>query len=208
MIVVIFSPLLHWLIRHLRFLPILFFGLCYVCRVFVPIHGFSATCFFFFSLGAFFSINGKNMVTSISRLRYPAYAIALVSMLILVWVNGRKGDGVTTQPQWVHLLYYAYVMSAVVAVVSIASWLLSAKKVRVIPWLARSSFFIFLSHIMVLGLVGRFTHHFIAPDSWALMTVEYLCRPLITTFLCLALYWFLERQAPRLLAVLTGGRMG
>lgn len=207
MVVVLFTPVLHWLVKRFRFAPVLFFGVCYVCRVFIPVHGFSATSFFFFSLGACFSIHGMDMVASLRRWRLPAYGVAVLCLPVLVWVNGRKGDGVVPQPQWVDFLYYAYVLAAVVSVVGMASWLVGERGVRVNRWLGRSAFFVFLSHVMVLGLMGRFTHHFLPAERWGLMTAEYVLRPLVTVALCLVLYWLMGRFAPRLLALLTGGRV-
>ena len=207
MVVVVFSPLIHWLIEKFSFISVLFFGVCYMCRIFIPIHGFSATCFFFFSLGAYFSIRGKNMVLILSQYRYPAYIIAFLSMVILVWFNGRKGDEMSPQPQCIHFMYYIYVVSAVISSVSIACKLLKSSRVGVNYWMAKATFFIFLSHAFVLGYVSRFTHHFIPTDCYPVLTIEYLLRPIITTIICLAIYWILERYVPRVLAVLTGGRL-
>ena len=207
MVVVVFSPLIHWLIAKFRFIPVLIFGACYMCRVFIPIHGFSATCFFFFSLGAYFSISGTNMVSALARYRHPAYIIAFLSMIVLIWTNGRKGDEMAPQPQWVHFLYYIYVLSAVISAVGIARQLLLTSRVSVNRWVARATFFIFLSHVFVLGYLHRIARHFTPADCYPVLTMEYLLIPLITTLICLALYRILERHLPRVLAVLTGGRL-
>lgn len=200
MVVVLFTPLIHWLIKRFHFIPVIFFGICYFTRLFIPVHGFSADCFFWFSLGAYFSIGGKNMVTQLYRFRYPAYVIALLAIIPLIWYNG-KGN------EMVHYLYYTYVVCAVISLVSIAAWLLRNGKVKLNHWLARTTFFIFLCHMFVWEYVRVYMYNVLVPeDCYPIMIIAYLIRPFVIVVLCIALYWLLERYLPRLLSVLTGGR--
>ena len=207
MVVVVFTPFIHWLIRTFHFLPVLLFGMCYFTRLFIPVHGVSATCFFWFSLGAWFSIRGENMVVRLSRYRLPAIVVALLAIVPLVWYNGRKGDGLSPNPQWVHYLYYTYVVAAVLSLVGIAAGLLRQGRVKVHRGLARATFFIFLAHPFVLTYVGRVVNHFVRDTCYPLMILAYLFRPLMAVALCLLIYRLLERYMPRLLAVVTGGRV-
>ena len=207
MVVVLFTPAIHWLIRKFRFIPVALFGVCYVTRLFIPIHGFSATSFFWFSLGAYFAIYKLNMVEQLYKLRRPAYIVAIVTLVVLVWYNGRKGDGVHPNPQWVQLSYYAYVIAAVLSSVAIAANLLRSGRVTVNRYMARASFFVFLAHPFLLGYVARAVNHFVPGSNYPLMMAAYIVRPLLTVALCIALYWLMERYVPRLLAVLTGGRV-
>ena len=80
-------------------------------------------------------------------------------------------------------------------------------RVTVNRYMARASFFVFLAHPFLLGYVMRAVNHFVPTGNYPLMMAAYIVRPLLTVALCIALYWLLERYVPRLLAVLTGGRV-
>ena len=73
--------------------------------------------------------------------------------------------------------------------------------------MARASFFVFLAHPFLSDYVMRTVNLFFPSGNCPLMMAAYVVRPLLTVALCLSLYRLLERYVPRLLAVLTGGRV-
>ena len=207
MVVVLFSPVIYWLVKKFGLFPVAIFGVCYVTRLFVPIHGFSTTAFLWFSLGSYFAIHKLNMVEGLYRLRYPAYIVAIVAMIVLVWHNGRDGDGIHPNAQWVQVLHYVYIVAAVISVVAVAANLLRGGRVKVNRWLARASFFVFLAHPFIVGYVWGLFNHIVPEDMYPLMMVEYIICPFVTVAVCLAIYKFMECYTPRILALLTGGRV-
>ena len=205
MVVVLFTPIIYYFIRKMRFGFIIALGLCYLSGVFIPIHGFSACCFFWFSLGAYFSINRKCMVESLYKLHIPAYILTCLTLIPLVWFNGRKGDEIATN-QLASVLYPIYAMGAVISSVSIASALLRLKIVGVNKKIAKATFFIFLSHIFILGYVKAIFDKIFPLSNYILQSVAYLASPIITAAICLLIFELMNKYMPKVLSLLVGSR--
>ncbi len=205
MVVVLLTPIIYYLIKKCKLLPIIILAICYVSGVWLQIPGFTVTTFFWFSLGAFFSINHKNMIETIFRWRMFLYIVCFCTLLPLIWFNGIKGDGITTNVI-AQSLYPFFVIAASGSVISIAKVLVQKGIVRIYPHLARASFFIFLSHMFVLGYVSKIIDKCLPFDNYPLMMVKYLAVPMIAVFVCLAIYRILDRIFPNILLFITGSR--
>lgn len=88
MVVVLITPIIYYIIRKFKVWAILILCLCYVTGIWPYIHGFSITAVFFFSLGAYFSINKLNMVNEIRRYSLYSYSLFLPLIIIMVLLNG------------------------------------------------------------------------------------------------------------------------
>lgn len=215
MVATVASPLVYWAIRRMGALFLGLLGLCFLSDVWIPLHGCSVTCFFWFSAGAFFGIRQINMAAALHRFRLPAYVMAVVTLLPLIWMNGRRGDDTTTNvmAQW---LYPVFILSGVPAAVSLAFTLVRHRRVKVRRKLAKATFFIFLAHPFTLRRLSFFfrdlnaqaaTHlHLHTGTDYPLLLTEYLLTPLLSVTVCLLVYALLDRGCRPLLSVLTGSR--
>ena len=203
MVVILFTPLIYQLIKKFKLYFVSILGLCYLSFVFIPIHGFSACGFFWFSLGAYFSTNNKSMVDSFYRFRIPASILAIVMLIPLIWMNGRSGDGATTTVSTI--LYPFYVIGAVISSICLASYLLRRKKVGVNKKLVRSTFFIYLLHPFVLLFMVRVNKLSIS-FNYVWQSIIYLIIPVVTAMICVWLFNLLNKYTPQLLSVLVGNR--
>lgn len=203
MVTVFFSPLIYFLVKRFKKFAVMVLTLAYLSGVWPQVTGFSVTAFFWFSAGAYFSVNRMNMVEHIARYKVPATAIAFCLLIPLVWMNGNKGDEVTPCVMGSVLMPF-YCMAAVVAVMGIAAMLIAKQKVKVRPMLAKASFFVFLVHPFVLPFTYHISNH-LPEDNYPLLTVWYIANPLLVTLISFALYQLLY-TTPRLLPILTGGR--
>jgi len=91
------------------------------------------------------------------------------------------------------------------AAVTIVNWLLDKRKIKNVPFLADSSFFIFALHMIFIGDLGKIIVKYTFIDSPIYMAVLYFLVPIVDILICLGLYWLLRRYTPRLCALLTGG---
>ena len=82
-VVTILTPLVYWFVKSFRIYGVLLLGLFYVSGVWFPISGFTVTTVFFFSLGAYFSIFGKNVVEELKRFKIVAYLLAFVLLFVV-----------------------------------------------------------------------------------------------------------------------------
>ncbi len=62
MVVVLFSPLVYWLVKRLRGYALAGLAFLWMMAWGMPVTGFSTTAFFFFAFGAYFSVNKKLFV--------------------------------------------------------------------------------------------------------------------------------------------------
>lgn len=205
MVVILLTPIIYSLIKRLNFLPIIFLVFCYISGIWIQIPGFTVTTFFWFSLGAYFSIKGKNMIESIYKWRIPSYILCIFTLLPLIWLNGRKGDGVTANVIG-QSLYPFYIIASSFSIISIATTLIQKGKVKVYPHLAKVSFFVFLSHIFVLGYISNIINRCLPYDNGIIMIAKYLMTPIATVIVCLIIYWVLNKYFPKFLSFITGSR--
>ncbi len=205
MVVVLLTPIIYALIKRFNFLPIVLLGFCYISGIWIQIPGFTIIAFFWFSLGAYFSIRGKNMIASIYRWRFPAYIVCICTLLPLIWFNGKKGDGITANVI-AQSIYPFYEIAVSLSVVSIAATLIQRGKVKVYPHLAKVSFFLFLSHSFVLGHMFVNVNKCLPSYNYIMIIVKYLIAPTATVVVCLIIYRALDKCFPKFLSFVTGSR--
>lgn len=204
-IVVVFSPLLYLCIKKIKIYFLFILGICYISNTFIPINGFSSVSFFWFSLGAYLSINEKNMVETLFRYRNISIAISITLLIPLVWLNANGWDGIISQ-HFVKAMHNIYTIFAVVSIIGITATLIKSDYISVNNKLSKASFFIFLSHPFILRLIHFFFGNFIAKNNYILQSFGYMLRPIATVVICLFIYEFMNRFTPKILYVLIGSR--
>jgi len=78
-VVSILAPLIYWFVKKTNVWGVLLLFAAYVTRIWILTPGFSITAFFYFTLGAYFAINGKNMVVFA---RHYCFVFIPVSLLL------------------------------------------------------------------------------------------------------------------------------
>lgn len=86
-VVVVLTPLIYLMLRKLKGWAVVLLGICYITGVFPYIHGLSILAVFFFGLGAYFSINKKNLVEEFSRVRTWSYLCIIPLVVLMVIFN-------------------------------------------------------------------------------------------------------------------------
>ena len=205
MVIILLTPAIYSLIKRFNLLPVILLAFCYISGIWFQIPGFTVTTFFWFSLGAYFSIKGKCMIASIYNWRFPAYILCICTLLPLIWFNGKGGDGATAN-QAGQVLYPFYVIASAFSVISIATTVIKNGKMKVYPHLAKASFFVFLCHPFVLCYIPSIINRCLPFDNYIMMTVKYLATPLATVAVCLAIYRFLDQYFSKFLSFITGSR--
>lgn len=202
MVVIIISPLIHWMIKKASFWSVALLGIFWLTlALFLPKGCYIdmlATAVFFFSLGATFSINKMDFISLFKKFRW-APACYLVIALI---------DTLTKGLDYNIFIHRTGILIGMIAMVNVVAYLLQNDKIKVNPTLAGSSFFIFASHYLLIGDFGKFAFvmlHVPENNPLAMLTLYFLV-PIVVTAICLALYVALKRIAPKLCSLLTGGR--
>ena len=172
-------------------------GLLWFSGIWFTIPGFNITALFFFSYGAYFSINKKNFVESYSR--YFPYSF-WVYIIIAIF------DLLTRQYDWHIYVHKIGILFGLIALVSIVAYGIEKQKLHTNPFLANSSFFIYVYHGMPLAFLIKFSVKVLLPQTDAGLIMLYLVCPLITILAGLGIYSVLIKYFPKFTAIITGGR--
>ncbi len=194
-ILVLLSPIVYWIIKCLHWASIVILATVYYLHLWPNPCGMSAMGWWFFSLGAWFAIEGKEPIKATRSLLRPCAVMLLPLLILQAILPDRGGWGFALTQQ-------LYVLSAMVCAIHAADSLshrwMPAKVV------AQSSFFIYASHVIVLSpltaVLAKATNGF----GFSVQILGYLLCPALTVGICLALYAVLAKFLPKTFSPLLG----
>ena len=206
-VMVFISPIVYYLLKCTKIwgLVVLFFF--FYTKIWVEIPGFSTrfflTAFFFFSLGAYFGINRKNIVISLRKYQLAWFILALITF----------GVGTYYYDYGFRKFFHpVFILSGVISVVNITSYFMEREKLRVRETLSKASFFIYCTHaILILGFTERvfrvsFKVMMGADNTTIFVFATYLLAPVACAGIILCIYLLMKRFTPKLLSLFTGNR--
>lgn len=201
MVVVVLSPLINWLIKHAKIYYIVLVGIVWFVASIVVQGRITqlSNAFFFFSLGAYMSINKKDMVDEFSKyfkLSMGLYLLLGLGYLILVG----------NHPTIALIIKTIRVFTGLVFAYNLSVFLLNHGYCKVNKFLASSSFFIYLSHAWLFERVRRVLFSIIDTSSGIQVFVTYLLTVVVTVSILLLIYYCGKRCFPRIFKVMIGGR--
>ena len=199
MIVVLCTPLLYWLLNRTRYYVVLILGILWFALGYLELgHAYRLlTAFFFFSWGAYMSVNEKDMMHEFNRFFKPS--MVLYPSLALLYVLSvhcfpSLSDTIKRVNVFVGLLF-AY---------NLSSWLLRHKVCKVSPFLASSSFFIYVAHGIFCGDWLKVFFVVLRPTGELGFISVYALAVVANVGLLLLAFYLLRRFAPGLLKVVAG----
>jgi hypothetical protein len=201
MVCCVLSFVIYQWIKRTRGYGVILLGLCYVFDLWPDLYGLGTCALFFFSVGAYFAINKKNMLETLRHGRKPVYIVFVVLMLVsLKYALPVTGKYI--------MVYRAYVVFGVWAIFNLAYSLYQKVRMRKHPLLIESVFFIFAAHtIGLITVCNRLIAKVLVDDSPVfILCVRYLITPFLVVGVCLLLYALMKKLLPRFLSVITGGR--
>lgn len=198
MIVVLCTPLLYWMLRRTRHYLVLLLGALW----FMPNDGVThlnqlLTAFFFFSWGAYMSINRKDMLQMFSR-------FFRLSVVIYVLLGVAHVVAAHCYPEACPIIKKLNVFAGLFFAYNVSAWLLRHNICKASPFLAASSFFIYVSHILICGNMVRVCFVLFQPESDLSMLSMFLLSILLTVLLLLSVFYLLRRYLPSFLKVVAG----
>lgn len=198
MIVVLFSPILYWLIKRFGYWILLMLAIFYITGLWVDLHGFSVISFFFFSVGAYFSIHKKNMVWEFSKYTKASWILYIVLFFYLVFMN----TGASPQNSYIYSLF---IIVGVVSIINLSLWLYKKGKLKQCIKLKETTFYIYTFHLVagthiasiILDTLPLYNH-------WISTLLYYVLKPILTVLVCIFTYYMLKKYFPIVLDILTG----
>jgi len=163
------------------------------------IPGFSSVAVFFFSVGAYFSINKLNLVSEFRK--FSTLSFIVYPVLAIIDLLTTKED---VHIDWIHK---AGILAGIVMIFNLVSILLEKNKIKNNTFLGAASFFVFALHQPVLlESVRKILFSILLPNNSLLLILTYLLTVVIVIFFSLILYYFLRKYLPEMTRIITGGR--
>lgn len=217
MVVTLLSPIIYFCFRSFVndinktccIISGIIFSFLYFTQTSLLLPGFSSLSLFYFSLGAYLSLNNKvldNIVNG-KRYRIPLYLTFVVLFVLEILYNGHNTYvGNIIYPFWV----FVGVLSIIDAF-SLANRSNSVIVQNVLSFFignSNSSFFIFAFHIFILGYVNRAVAWILSlcleSESFVCSSLLYVFTILITVTICILCYNLLSKFFPRISKLLCG----
>lgn len=195
MIIVLCTPVLDALLKGVRggvFLIISF--LYYILGAALPF----STALFFFSFGAFISINNKiDVIKKLGLISTIAYLLLGVCLFAL---NSEKNTVLFNVIKSINIFV------GVIFAYNVANRMLLDGYAKPNHFLSSASFFVYISHGIVYGWVLKACFATINPETTFSMFSVYSLSCLIIAIALLVFYYLLNRFLPSIFMILTGGR--
>lgn len=200
LIVMVLSPIIHWTLKRFGWYAVATLGLLWLFLVRLPLgHAcYLLAAFFFFAWGGCHAIKGIDFIASMRRFRAALWIYPiLLAAYLAADLSGMHGSS---------FIHNAAIVCGVFAAISLMASLVESGKVKPNKFLAESTFFLYAIHAIFISNLGDVIVKLWFVDSPVYMCLLYFTVPISDITISLALYWLLRRYAPRVCAILTGGR--
>ncbi len=207
-VVALCSPLVYWWVKRLKVVGLLLLTVCYVGNIWPPVGGFGIKAFYFFTLGAYFSLNRLSIIDFARRYKSVILPPALL-LIILCCCYGGYVAGVLNPISTLYLQFFSVV--GVFALFYLASALIGRFDLKPCRLLVSSCMFILALHAIgdcyyVMGSARVIVDILLPFDGCCHTLLEFLLVPFVSAALCVGVYALGRRCFPRLTRLFSGNR--
>lgn len=176
------TPFIYLAVKHLRFYFILVLGSLYFFNINFPIQGFSSSCIFFFSWGAYMGIKKKTLLTDSNY----KFAISLMAIIILSSILYIENFFLHTH--LFEITQLLYIISIIFCAFGIIGYLLRKNIIKCNSILAGSSFFIFAIHKPIQVIIRRIIFSIYNPSNEFILIFLNITIPMVVIIISFFLY--------------------
>lgn len=199
MLVILCSPLVYYFIKYCKLFGVMVLGVLGIFGLWFAVPGSCITVFFFFSFGAWFSINERDFTVDFKSLRLSATVLYLFLLVAGTWLWYHQLTGYS-------FLYNIGIVTGLVMVVAWISYGIVKNKLRVNAFLVGGAFFVYAYHGMPVILAVKHWVKFFQPMNELTMVAGYLFIPVFIVCVGIGMYALLRRYFSFFMGVITGGR--
>jgi len=195
--VILCSPAVYYFIRYGKIFSLIILGVLWTFGLWFKVPGISITAFFFFSFGAWFSINKRNFTIDFKPILWPATILYMMLLVAgtLLWYNKVTGYS---------FLYNIGIVVGLVAIVAWTAYGIAKKRLCVSAFLAGSAFFVYAYHGMPIALITKYWVKLFQPASEITMLAGYFLIPLFIVGVGIGVYAGLRKYFPAFTGLITG----
>lgn len=186
------SPVIYQFVRYTRLFGVIGLGLLWF---FGAGMAYPQSSIFYFSFGAYFSINNKSIqreIHKISKLLFISFPLIVVADATLHYtIVG-------------YYLHRTQTLMGTLFILALIPTLLEKGKIRDITFLSASSFFLYVAHDPLLRFMRRFSLKFTDHSSDFQAIMSYFITAILNISIVYAIYWVLQKYAPWFIKKTTG----
>ena len=198
MVMVVLSPVIRWLLTRLKVVfLILTCGLWVWLSIQTPSIYFPRDGIFFFSLGAYFSLNRKDIVSILSKWYKPSMIVYIILSIILSIVFFYNIENL-------YCLKLLNILIGIVFYISFAEYLSHGKIINATQKYFGSAYFIYLSHGIICSKMIKLIMIIIKPSNDLGYIMTDVLSYVISILLLYGTYRMLEKFTPKVLSLLLG----
>lgn len=197
---VLISPLIVFYIKYFKGFGIITLAILYLALIEIPIPGLSMTAIFFFSLGAYFSLEKRDMLQLFSKIKITAYVVTLLFLILSLKTNGTD---------YHEYFLRVFILTGVISTFNLFSFLNgNFKGMNRLTGFSSLSFFIYVAHeiYIIAWLKGFFFNHHLFVDGWERF-IAYFIIPILCVAVCVVIYFIMMKVMPKVFVFLLGGRV-
>ena len=196
MIIVITTPIIYQGIKKLRELYIIPLAILYIVSYYMGKHTMIISSFFFFSWGAYMSVQGIDFIALFKK--YGFISIIIYLLCGTTYFVEVDNNWITCTCKLISTIVFP------VMAFNIASWLISDRKVKVISFFSSASFFIYITHCLLVHRVTKILNVILQPSSDIAICITYIVSCITTIFILLLSYYLLSKYCPKFIKVIAG----
>ena len=195
LVIVLCSPLIYLLVHKLRLSGLLLIGAAYYLELWPNFGGITLLGFWYFALGAWFSLTNRDVIHTTRWVAFPAWILMFpLAAFITLYPDFEPAVRIPAQ--------HIYVLCGMMVMCHLANLYTLMRKPG--KFLAQSSFFLYAAHTIVLLPLSTLVARLATEESSIDQASYFLLLPFGATVLCLLGYRLISRVVPRYHFVLTG----
>ena len=194
-VVVICTPIIHFVIKYTKYFFIVALAiLSFIPNIHIPFLG----SFLFFSIGAYLSINKKDMVEEFGR--YFKISMIIYPLFSLMSIIATKENCVILSGIFKQISIFGFLVFAY----NVSIYILENTNIRPGKILPSASFFIYVSHVLIFARVTKVMFMLIKPNNGIETISAYTLSIIVTVLSLLTVFLFMKKYTPRILQIVTG----
>lgn len=198
MIINTLSPIVYFLLKN-RFSKyiLLSFTILFLSQIFHYIPGLGMRCAYPYMLGAWYSINGRDFITSLNTHKYFLTIILLFAVSIDTYLWSRNIE-----------IFALNRFTQIVGIFTIPLWFSDLAEHKIIKknsFLSKGSFFVFVFHMFIIYIPTKLWVYILPVNGWT-AALSLVCIPLLVAYMCLGIYKVLLLLMPRIITIAMGER--
>lgn len=199
MVVILSTPVLYVLLRYGRLFFVILLAVLWLFGLWFDVPGVGSTAFFFFSFGAWFSLNKRCFTEDFRKLRWPSTVFYSGLVVCNTWLWQQN------------ITDYAFLqgLGTLIGLVMVLSWTAHGVRrggLQMPVFLEKSAFFVYAFHGVPISVLSIFWVKWHYPLSEAGLLSGYFLLPVVVTGLSVGVYALLRRYVPSFTALITGER--